>query len=144
MEVGKRFSPYKVFIGSFIPNALMEYQGISPAAKLLWARLAQHAGKGGICYPAQTTLAKELGISARWVRKLLAELVREQFIRIIHPRGHHKKLPHATCRYHFLWHESFDNARLRSDSKVEEPDSEQWLPNHTLEKLKQAGWRKTS
>ena len=143
MEVGKRFKPYMMFIGSFIPNVLMEYNGISPAAKLLWARLAQHAGKGGICYPAQSTLAKELGISRQWVNKLLADLVENGFIKIIHPKGR-KRLRHESCRYHFLWHNIFVAARLRSDPKVNEPDEEEWLPNHTVEKLKKAGWRKSS
>jgi hypothetical protein len=141
MEVGKRFSPYMMFIGSFIPNALMEYTEISSSAKLLWARLAQNAGRGGVCYPAQSTLAKELGISSRWIQKCLGQLVEKKFIRIIYPKGT-KKLFHKTCRYHFLWHVIFENAKLRSDPKVDEMDDEGWMPMHTIEKLKKAGWKK--
>ena len=45
MKVGEVFNPYGMFVGSFVPNTLLRYKGLSSTAKLLWARLAQYAGK---------------------------------------------------------------------------------------------------
>lgn len=139
MEIGKRFSPYMMFIGSFVPNVLLEYKGISSSAKLLWARLSQHAGKGGICYPAQATLAQELGLSIRQIRRLTNELAKDGFIRVIYPKPDkygRPMSPYRSCRYHFLWHKIFDEAKLRTDKNVKEPDNDGWLSNYATERLR--------
>jgi len=68
------YNPYKLFVGSFIPNWLMERTEISQGAKLCFARLAQYAGKEGIAFPHQETLAKDLGVKERQVRSYLSEL----------------------------------------------------------------------
>src|SRR3990172_6930356 len=76
----KLFNPYKQFLGSFIPNCLMEYEGLTAMAKLCWARLAQYAGMDGRCHPMQETLAREIGISSRQVIRILKELEIKGFI----------------------------------------------------------------
>ena len=49
---------------------------LSPAAKLLFARLKLYAGKNGKAFPKQETLAREMCLSDRRVRGVLAELKR--------------------------------------------------------------------
>ena len=52
LRPGDQFNPSQIFIGSFIPNVLMRFTGLSDGAKLARARLNQYAGHDGICYPA--------------------------------------------------------------------------------------------
>lgn len=107
MQVGKPFNPYGMFVGVFIPNVLLESGALSPTAMLLWARMAQFAGKGGRCYPKQTTLAKSLHITTGRVKQLVKELEEKQFIRICKPDGQ-ARLFHAPNEYEFLWHQSLE------------------------------------
>jgi DNA-binding Lrp family transcriptional regulator len=95
----KTYNPYKLFVGSFIPNWLMSRSEISPGAKLCFARLAQYAGEDGKCYPAQTTLAKELGVSESQAKRYVKELVKHRLINSIR-HGLNK-----SNSYQFLHHE---------------------------------------
>jgi hypothetical protein len=70
----ERINPYRLFVGSFIPNWLLRRAEVSPGAKLCYARLCQYAGDNGRAFPAQPTLAEELGVKQRQVRNLLSEL----------------------------------------------------------------------
>jgi DNA-binding transcriptional regulator YhcF (GntR family) len=80
---------------------------LTPGAKLLWARLAQFAGKDGKCYPSYQTLADEIGYSVKNIPNLLKELEENQFIEIIHPEGEDRLL-HRHNQYEFLWHKLFE------------------------------------
>lgn len=113
MNVGEFFNPYRVFVGSFIPNALMRYEGVSSTAKLVWARLAQYAGKDGNCYPAQETLAEEVGISTREAQRVIKALATDGFIEVKQPVGQ-DRLAHKTVRYKFLWHRIFEEGLVVS------------------------------
>nr|WP_287413241.1 helix-turn-helix domain-containing protein [Pseudodesulfovibrio sp.] len=96
-DVGQRFSPYRSFERvSVIPNSLMGYPGLSPSAKLLWARLAQYAGKDGRAYPSIETLAAEIGLKKRQTQNLLAELKKKKFIEACRGSGANS--------YYFLLH----------------------------------------
>ena len=106
MQAGTVFIPYKNFVGSFIPNGLMSYKGLSSTAKLCWSRLAQYSGKKGNCYPSQEALADEIGVSIIQVQRLIKELVNKRFIDI--KRSSIDKIQHKTNRYIFLWHECLD------------------------------------
>jgi hypothetical protein len=108
MQIGTPFNPFGLFVGSFIPNNLLRYPKLSPNAKLLWARLAQYAGRGGKCYPKQHTLSVELGISTDRVKQLVKELADKKFIRVLKPSGE-ARLIHATNSYQFLWHPALDS-----------------------------------
>ena len=79
-EIGQRFNPYKRFVGSFIPNALMEFRKLSPQSKLLWGRLAQYMGEGGECFPSNKELAIEIGTTEDCVEQIMGELRRGEFI----------------------------------------------------------------
>jgi hypothetical protein len=70
----RTINPYRAFVGSWVPNWLMERTEISPGAKLTYGRLAQHAGRDGDCRPRQDTLARELGVGPRQIRRYLDEL----------------------------------------------------------------------
>lgn len=106
-EDRKRFIPYKLFVGSFIPNALMRYPDLSPSAKLLWARLAQYAGSDGECYPSQKTLAEDLGLSVSHIKYVLKELRDKGFVTT--ERSQQERLAGRNSRYYFLWHDVFDD-----------------------------------
>ena len=94
----KTYNPYKMFVGSFVPNWLMARPEISPGAKLCFARLAQYAGENGKCFPRQAVLAADLGTGDRNVRKYLNELEKHHLIKI---SRHGLNRPNT---YHFLWH----------------------------------------
>ena len=73
----------KAKIGSFIPNVLLYYRGISSTAKLLWARLAQYEENEGKIEgypPSLKMLAEEFGITERQIRRLLKQLVSNDFL----------------------------------------------------------------
>lgn len=107
MKVGEPFNPFGMFIGSFIPDSLMQYKGISPTAKLCWSRLGRYAGRDGKCYPSQDTLAEKLGITNMQVNRVLNQLENDGFIRRIPPKGK-EKLQHKTTRYELLWHKCLE------------------------------------
>src|ERR1035437_1745527 len=69
-----RINPYKMWVGSFVPYWLLCRREVSQGAKLCYARLAQFAGEDGLCYPKQTTLAAEVGVTERTARDYIREL----------------------------------------------------------------------
>jgi Helix-turn-helix domain len=68
------FNPWHLFVGSFLPNWLLDRRELTPGAKLCYARLCQFAGRHGVAYPTQLELAAALGVTDRQVRKYLREL----------------------------------------------------------------------
>lgn len=58
-----------------IPNWLVRRTEVSNLAKIVYGRLSQYAGNSFKAYPYQTTLAFEVGISERQLRRILSELV---------------------------------------------------------------------
>jgi DNA-binding transcriptional MocR family regulator len=67
-------NPYRLFCGSPIPEWLEPLSTISAGAKLCYARLCRFAGKNGVAWPHQKTLAAKLGVSDRTIRAYLREL----------------------------------------------------------------------
>lgn len=111
LVAGQPFNPFRVFVGSFIPNALLRHTKISSSAKLVWARLAQYAGDDGMAHPRQTTLAYEAGLGERTVRMCLAELVREGFLRVVKPQVNNRISGSIrNDSYEFLFHPCFSAA----------------------------------
>ena len=76
----RRINPWRMFIGSMIPNWLQRRTEVSQGAKLAYARLAQHAGKDGECFPKQQTLAAELGVGERTANEYVRTLVKFRLI----------------------------------------------------------------
>ncbi|MBF0481710.1 MAG: helix-turn-helix domain-containing protein [Desulfovibrionaceae bacterium] len=144
-NASRRFVPWKMFVGAFVPNCILRFPGLSDSAKLLWGRLAQFAGKDGACHPSQSCLAEKLGKSTRQVRNLLLELVNKEFLEREAPNPKERGKFERT-RYYFLWHPIFDGEHPLPPStdggepehKVEEipatpddPASEQAQPTET-------------
>ncbi|SHO52880.1 helix-turn-helix domain-containing protein [Desulfopila aestuarii] len=102
----RTINPYKQFQGAFLPNAIMECLELSQSAKLMWARLAQYAGKDGRCFPSIEQLGDDIGLSRSAARKVLAELQEKGFILVKHAIGK-DRLMHKTSEYFFLEHPVF-------------------------------------
>jgi hypothetical protein len=94
----RRINPWRMFVGSMIPNWLQCRREINQGAKLAYARLAQHAGRDGECFPKQETLAAELGVSERTANEYVRTLVKFRLIE--------KERPGLgrSNRYYFLDH----------------------------------------
>ena len=99
-------NPYKRFKGAFIPNAILEFPGLSQSAKLVWGRLAQFAGANGRCYPKIEEIASGVALSSRQAKRVLNELVENDFIQVVKPTGK-RKLMHWPNEYLFLDHPCF-------------------------------------
>jgi len=104
-KVGQPFHPWKAFKDVILlPCAILPLQNISCGAKLTYGRLLRYAGPDGRCYPAVSTLAAELGVSARQIRRYLAELEEEKLVRRVRKVG-------TTNSFEFLWHPRFERPR---------------------------------
>jgi len=97
-ESEKYINPYKLFIGSFIPNWLLCRSDISFGAKLIYAKLCQYAGKNGKCWPNQVMIGKDVGCSARQVKRYIKELFNFKLISLIKEGFPGKNV------YKFLYH----------------------------------------
>ena len=113
MRTGEPFNPHRLFVGSFIPNCIMQFPGLSPIAKLTWSRLQQFADKNGDCYPSYAKLARELAISRRHAMRSIQELIDKGFLKVVVPTSAERGRK-ITNRYIFLWHGCFEGAKLRN------------------------------
>ena len=131
------FNPYKLFVGSFIPEWLERRKEISPGAKLCYARLLRHADREtGIAWPKQETLGEELGVSSRMIRDYLGELGEQGLIES--RRLGLKK----SNRYRFLLHPWITSALERKDSSGQDrQDSSTPLKSEKNQELKESNPR---
>lgn len=107
MTDGQVFNPFRVFVGVFIPNAVVRNPVLTLLAKLLYGRLSQYAGRNGQAFPKQATLAAELAVDERSARRAITELCDFGLIRVVKATGA-ARLSHAPDHYEFLWHAIFD------------------------------------
>lgn len=103
---GERFNPYRMFVGAMTPNWLMRIPGLSPGAKLCYARMAQFAGKDGRVYATEETLGKELGVSERQAARYIKELKGAGLIAVTRLRFG------GPNHYSFIWPERVEEADL--------------------------------
>lgn len=96
--MANRINPYRLFVGSFIPNWLLRQTELGMGAKVTYARLAQYAGENGVAFPKLETLAEELGSSVRQTQRYIAELEEHDLIEVEQPG-----MGQAN-RYYFLSH----------------------------------------
>ena len=75
-ELGPHINPWRLFQGSFIPNAVMQLprRRLSSDAKTCYGRLLRFAGKRGVAFPHVRTLAHEIGLSRDAVFRALRQL----------------------------------------------------------------------
>lgn len=120
-------NPYKRFRGAFIPNAIMECSQLSDSAKLMWAKLAQYAGKDGRCFPSIKTLGDKTAKAERTARRALDELRDKGFIKVRRATGK-SRLMHMTNEYFFLDHPVFHDmadtfsGTAKNDRSLERPE----------------------
>ena len=60
---------------TIVPNEMLYQSQLSIPARYLYCVLLMRCGKNDYCYPSQTNLATNLGITDRHVRTLLNELI---------------------------------------------------------------------
>ena len=94
-----RINPFKLFVGSFIPNWLMSRRELTSSSKLVYARLCQYAGENGRAFPKRETIADELGLSLGMVKLCIKELKDNRLIEV-KQRGLNQ-----SNEYFFLAHE---------------------------------------
>jgi hypothetical protein len=122
LQIGQPFNPFGLFVGIFIPDALVRTTGISAGAKLTYGRLARYAGQDGNCYPAVPTLASEIGMSARQTQNYLAELERSNLIRRTRRFAGRAQTSNA---FQFLWHKLLEaGVKKTAPEGVQDPAPE--------------------
>lgn len=99
--MSKRFNPYRRYNGIYIPDGIYNQTKLSACTKLLYGRLLRYAGKDGVAYPKQETLAKELGITRQAIYNSINQLISSQLIEV--DKG--DTLKHEPNSYHFLEHD---------------------------------------
>ena len=116
MQNGDIYNPYKVFVGIFIPNLIVQDKKLSLGAKMTFGVLCQFSGKAGVCYPRQGVIAERLGVSKRQVITYIKELKREKYLRVAR-QGQGK-----TNIYFFLWKKTWSDLALQEvkDSSLQE------------------------
>lgn len=127
MQIGRPFIPYKIFVGSFIPNCLMMSPDFSPGEKLVWARLAQYGGKNGHCFPKVERLAKSVGLSWRRTMDVLRTLEEKGMITRVHA-DMMKRFEGDGNQYQFLWHPVFEQEFTTPDDDEIPPSSHMSFP----------------
>ena len=120
MQNGQEYNPYKIFVGIFIPNLIIQDQNLSPGAKIAFGMLCQFAGKDGKCYPGQDKISEKMGVSSRQVINYLNELKEERYIKTS------RKGMGKSNSYVFLWKKTWKDPSLikvndRSHQEVKDP-----------------------
>jgi hypothetical protein len=105
LQLGERYNPFGLFNGIWVPEALVRCKTISAGAKLAFGRLARYAGHDGRCYPAVSTLGREIGVGARQAQKYLSELERAGLIRRV---SRFEGPGQSSNDIEFLWHPLFE------------------------------------
>ncbi len=123
MKIGEAYNPYKLFVGVFIPNAILRHKALSHGAKITWGRLAQYAGENGEAWPNYETLAAELGIDRRQAIRYANELKEHNFIKTIATGKSNKFI--------FLWHEVLEES-LRGD-RYDTPEVTDMTPHEVTD-----------
>lgn len=102
---GEIYNPWRMFNGSFIPNAILKCRELSATAKLLFGRLSQYAGQDGAAFPSYSTLGQEVGIERRQTIRAVRELEDFGLIRAVPRQKGDGSL--SSNGYVFLWHSIF-------------------------------------
>lgn len=120
---GQRFSPYRLFQVACIPNGILQNPDLNPAAKLIWARLAQFAGAHGQAFPSMATLARECGVSERTAQRAVRLLMDQGFLEREMP-SEKDQGRRQTPTYFFLWHPCLSDSLRTGDKMSPSPVTE--------------------
>ena len=102
LQVGESFRPYRQFRGFIVPNCLARSGLLSHPQLLIYGRLSQYAGKDGECFCSYQTLADELHLSRKSTVNNVKALIKIGLLK-------REIRPGRTSKFHFLWHEVFEN-----------------------------------
>jgi len=81
LTFGQPFNTFHIFNGSFIPEGIVSFYGLSFGAKMVLGRLYRYCGKDSVsCHPSLEDLADDICSSVRQVSRYLAELLAQRFI----------------------------------------------------------------
>lgn len=58
-----------------IPNEMLNQSQLSIPARYLYCVMLRHCGQDNHCFPSQATLGEEIGVTDRYVRSLINELI---------------------------------------------------------------------
>lgn len=122
MKSGEPFNPYGLFHFAPIPDWLCRRKEINSSSKLVYGKLTQHCGRSGMVYPAQKTLADELGMSVQNVRLCLTHLTDKDLIQVQRPTGK-ERLDHLNNSYVFLWQDDMAPSLQDSSNTHYQPAS---------------------
>lgn len=112
----RRFNPWRLFTGIFLPECICRYRGLSAGAKIVLGRLFRFAGKDGKAFPSRSTIGRECGMEWRQAARYLAELEYEGFVEVDRADLHYRKDGSGgTPTYYFLRHPCFDSPPPMSD-----------------------------
>jgi helix-turn-helix protein len=103
-----------------IPLAILGSTDLSLGAKLTYGLLARYAGKTGECFPCEETLAANLGVSPRQIRRYIRELQTRQFLCSERKRVRNRRK--ASNVYTFLWHSVFNRTDPSGGNDAERTD----------------------
>ena len=92
--------------GSYAPDWLLVSPDLSPGAKLVYVSLLRHFNKHKkMSWPSQGTVGKEVGLSARQVRRHVRELLEIGLVDVTATA--------SSNQYRFPWHELMRGAALK-------------------------------
>lgn len=104
---GDVYNPWRLFVGCFIPNAILRSTELSSTAKLSFGKLCQYAGQNGQAYPSYKTLATDVGVERRQAIRAVKELTN---FGLVKPVGRMKDDGGFTSNiYVFIWHQIFSD-----------------------------------
>jgi hypothetical protein len=120
-EPGKPFNFSNVLDCVLIPRVIAADSTLLPGARLLWGVIRQRSWRDGICTASDQTLAEEIGVSDRAVRKYVAQLTAAGLL-VSSPR------PGLTAARQLCWAERFIGTVSSKLSRPSIWDQEQARP----------------
>jgi hypothetical protein len=130
MRIGELYDPWDVFQGAYMPLVIAAQKDLSSSAKIVWSML-HYCGRDPA--PSQQELAELCGLPLRTAGRCLSELQTQGFIR---PKGKRDRC----IVWGFIWHPSFENARLRKLPTALEASLPSW---QTCEREPLPTWQTT-
>ncbi len=81
-----------------LPAWIAERQEMTLGEKMVYSRMAFHAGQSGVALPSEDTLAEEIGLTRRQVNTIIQSLKNRRMLREV------KRGIRGVIHHEFLWH----------------------------------------
>lgn len=120
---GKPFNFSRVLDAVLIPRVVTRNTELPPGARLLWGVIRQHIWTDEGCLASDETLAKEVGVSTRQLKRYSKILIERGFMRSEF-RGNR-----PAARW-LLWHSCFSEAALLGSAAGTPPAPRKKRPYH--------------